>query len=198
MGLYTSNYLKNLAYNKKMVLNEELRFFSAKAINKAEKFDIFLSHSFLDKDEVLGIYHELKNKGYKVYVDWIVDSHLDRNKVTRESAELIRCRLKHSKSLLLAISSKVAMSKWIPWELGYVDGNTNKCAIFPVAKGAYNENTFNRSEYLMLYPYIKEASLNGLHNRIYAVESSNTYVEFDRWVKYDKKPEYNFANIDIL
>ncbi|MGG8497143.1 toll/interleukin-1 receptor domain-containing protein [Tenacibaculum sp. TC6] len=198
MGLYTSNYLKNLASNKRSFINESKNIFLSKATNEREKFDIFLSHSYLDKDEVNGLYSELTDKGYKVYVDWIVDSHLDRTNVTKESTELIRNRLKHSKSLLLAISSKATMSKWIPWELGYVDGKTNNCAILPIAKESSDEKTFTRSEYLLLYPYVKMASLDGFFNSIYTVDSSNYYIDFSKWIRYDKKPEFNFKNIDIL
>jgi len=198
MALYTSKYLKNLASNKRSFINESKRIFSSKTTDMTETFDIFLSHSFLDKDEVYGIYIELTSKGYTVYVDWIVDSHLNRDNVTKESAELIRSRLKHSKSLLLGISPSATMSKWIPWELGYVDGNTNSCAIFPVSRETSGEKTFKRSEYLLLYPYIKLASLEGLSGRIYTVESSNSYIEFDNWVKYNKDPIFNYKNINIL
>ncbi|WP_299886938.1 TIR domain-containing protein [uncultured Lacinutrix sp.] len=198
MGLYTSKYLKNLASNSQSFVNESKRTFSNKPINKTERFDIFLSHSFLDKDEVYGIYIELSNRGYKVYVDWIVDSHLNRNKVTKESAELVRNRLKYSKTLLLALSPSASMSKWIPWELGYVDGNTNSCAIFPITRETYGEKTFKRSEYLLLYPYIKLASLDGLSDRIYTVESSYSYVDFGNWVKNNRQPDFNYKNINIL
>ena len=198
MALYTSNYFKNLAERKSYSITEELRMFSSKSVNENEKFDIFLSHSFLDKNEVYGIYLELKSKGYKVYVDWIVDSHLDRNNVTKKSAELIRNRLKNSNSLLLAISSNSAVSKWIPWELGYVDGNVNSCAILPISKDSTRHYTYKRVEYLLLYPYIKTARVDMGSEKIYVVESSNSYVDFQRWVSYKRNPEYNSKNINIL
>lgn len=62
-------------------------------------FNIFLSHSFLDKDEVEGLYLELTHMGYKVYVDWIIDPYLNRNNVTKATANHIRNRLKSSKTL---------------------------------------------------------------------------------------------------
>lgn len=135
-------------------LNESRQLFS----NRSEKstntyFDIFLSHSFLDRDIITAIYNILSQKGLNVYVDWITDPQLDREHVTKESAEIIRSRMNHSKSLVYAISMSAEMSKWMPWELGYIDGHTtDKCAILPVAKG-YN-TVFNRSEYLKLYPII--------------------------------------------
>ena len=52
------------------------------------------------------------------------------------------------------------MSKWMPWELGVVDGNTGKCMIMPVQKGT--ETIKSRQEYLMLYPVIGLDALGDL------------------------------------
>ena len=116
-----------------------------------------------------GIYYVLKNMGFKVYVDFMVDPQLDRRSVTKETAECIQSRLKHSKSLIYAQSSNAAMSKWMPWELGVVDGNTSKCFIMPVQKGYKIINS--RQEYLLLYPVIGINTSNEL--RVYDSESSN-------------------------
>ncbi|QNR23925.1 toll/interleukin-1 receptor domain-containing protein [Croceimicrobium hydrocarbonivorans] len=154
MGIYSSAELKSIATKKQRLF--EKKMFSARDVPVTTKFDIFLSHSFLDKMEVQGLYQELTDFGYSVYVDWIVDPHLDRTRITKKSATLVRDRMKNSKTLLLAISTNVAMSKWIPWELGYVDGNTNKCAIIPVSKEGTPPKSFKGSEYLILYPFIKK------------------------------------------
>lgn len=112
MPLYSSSYLKQLSANTRSSVKSRL-FTESK--NRVSGFDIFLSHSFLDKEEVEGIYLELTNKGFSVYVDWIVDPTLNRENVTKQSAELIRNRMKSSKSLLLALSTNTGFSKWIPW-----------------------------------------------------------------------------------
>jgi hypothetical protein len=151
MAIFTSSYLKS-RYSSSLITEQKQMFSN---IDKSQlKFDIFLSHSFLDKDEVLGLYRELTEMGFSVYVDWIVDPELDRTNVTKATAELIRNRMKNSKCLLLAISTNATMSKWMPWELGYVDGNTNRCAIVPVSQENLSLYSFNRIEYLKLYPYI--------------------------------------------
>jgi hypothetical protein len=179
MSLYTSNYLKSIA--RSYTINENRRqLFSA---NENAQFDIFLSHSFLDREEVKGLYIELTNLGYSVYVDWIIDSHLDRTNVTKRTAELIRKRLKCSKTLLLAISANAEMSKWMPWELGYVDGNTNKCAIIPVSKDNTTLQSFKRVEYLLLYPFIKKEKNTLLQDKLWAVEESDVYILFEQWIK---------------
>ena len=180
MALFTSEYLKTKS--SEILISESKKKFSSQDKSNL-KFDIFLSHCYLDKNEVFGLYQELKSMGFSVYVDWIVDSDLDRNNVTKATAELIRNRMKSSKSLLLAISSNAAMSKWMPWELGYVDGNTGRCAILPVAKDNINSYSFNRVEYLKLYPYLDRATLKGSQNyKIWVNEDENTYVQFDEWM----------------
>ena len=194
MALISSQYLKNLASTKSFSQRERM-FSESKKTHVS--FDIFLSHSFLDKDEVEGLYIELTNLGYSVYVDWIIDPQLDRKNVTKQSASLIKDRMKASKSLLLAMSSNAEISKWIPWELGFIDGKTNKCAIIPVSKDPISQNYFKRSEYLLLYPYIKQASIDS-KKEYYIVESSNYFVSFDSWSKRNLTPSFNSLNIDIL
>lgn len=180
MGIYSSSELKNIASSKSWVF--EQRTFSARNVSINTKFDIFLSHSFLDRQEVQGLYQELTDFGYTVYVDWIVDPHLDRTNVTKESASLVRKRMKSSKSLLLAISINASMSKWIPWELGYVDGNTSRCAIIPVAKEGIPPKSFKGKEYLSLYPFIKKLPISGTNeDKLWVIASEYDYSQFDLW-----------------
>ena len=198
MALYTSDYLKGVASKNKLLFENQKRGFSEKKVPENTEFDIFLSHSFLDKSDIQGLYQELSDFGFRVYVDWIVDPHLDRNNVTQSSASLIQTRLKYSKSLLLAISTNVAMSKWMPWELGYVDGNTNKCAIVPVSNERNPPNFFKGTEYLLLYPFIKKArSENGV-DKLWVVESEFNYSILDNWIVYGvihKNRKVNIYNI---
>ncbi|MDM1521567.1 toll/interleukin-1 receptor domain-containing protein [Myroides odoratimimus] len=176
MPFYTTTALKNIS---------EDRFYSEtqRIINESKEyttFDIFLSHCFLDKEVVKGLFLDLTSQGYKVYVDWIIDPHLDRSNVTKESAEHIRNRMKSSKSLLLAISVNTTTSKWIPWELGFVDGYTNKCAVIPVYENHYNmPESYSGFEYLKLYPYIKKANNQLNTPKIWVIENPNKYVVFD-------------------
>jgi hypothetical protein len=191
MSLFTSSYLRNVYNNRTVNLVDGVR---RREYARAEtaSFDIFLCHSFLDKEIIGGLYTELTRQGYSVYVDWVVDPHLDRDNVTKESAELIRTRLKNSKSLLLAVSTNANLSKWMPWELGYVDGHTNNCALVPIETNNMTVTSFNRREYLLLYPYVKR---NGDFSTLYVAESNNTYSTFQDWVKYKTKPRYNMNSI---
>ncbi len=194
MALFTSASLKKRSAQKTF---SETRNFLNESAKTHHSFDIFLSHSFLDKEEVEGLYLELRDLGYTVYVDWIIDPHLDRKNVTKNTAELIRSRMKSCKTLLMAVSANAIMSKWMPWELGFVDGKTNRCAILPVGQDGTAPKTFTRYEYLLLYPYIKKATIN-FFEKIYITESSNSYVLFDDWIKKNETPIYNYKNIDLL
>jgi hypothetical protein len=192
MAIYTSSYLKNLSQRKTVL-------FSRQIINESKKthtsFDIFLSHSFLDKDEVEGLYIELSIQGYSVYVDWIIDPELDRNNVTKKSATLIRSRLKSSKTLLLAVSVNATVSKWMPWELGYVDGNTNKCAIIPISKSDYAPNSYVGVEYLSLYPFIKKVQTRGSGEKLFVIEETLKYIIFDDWLQLGDEPKAQTVSI---
>jgi TIR domain len=198
MSLYTSSYLKQLATSRPSFITDRQRLLT-ESVKESKIFDIFLSHSFLDREEVSGIFIELSDQGYDVYVDWIVDPQLDRKNVTKESAELVRKRMRSSKSLLLAMSTNAEMSKWIPWELGFMDGHTKRCALFPVSKEYNPPKTFKQSEYLHLYPYMKKAAVVSTYTEdTYITESANRYVTLSNWVRRSSSPEYNYKNIDIL
>jgi hypothetical protein len=190
MAVYTKNYLKQVAGNA--TLNENTRLFSQRD-SIHNYFDIFLCHSYLDKDVIKGLYIELTRAGFSVYVDWIIDPHLDRENVTKASAEQVRQRLRSSKSLLLAFSTNAQLSKWIPWELGYVDGHVQNCALVPVAENS--RASYERSEYLLLYPeFLKPGTIPQERDTQYIVESANQYVEVKNWLA-GAKPAYRSTNL---
>jgi len=156
----------------------------------SQAFDIFLSHSYLDKDVIFGLNAELEKMGYTVYVDWIADDQLDRRKVTKETADTIRKRMKNSKCLFFATSANSQISKWMPWECGYFDGLKDKVAILPVAKTS--QSTYNGQEYLGLYPYVdKIKPQNGTNEILWINESTNTYTSFEKWLNGEKPYLHN-------
>src|SRR5215471_6166216 len=80
------------------VLHEERQRFEKRA------YDVFLSHSNLDARDVLGLCRVLRDQfGLDVYVD-IDDEELDGNEVTRETAQVLRKRMKYCRSLFYAAS----------------------------------------------------------------------------------------------
>ena len=156
-----------------------------KSVMKAaslDSFDIFLSHSYLDKELVYGIVEFLEDMGYLVYVDWKNDSQLNRENVTKETAQLVRKRITQSKSLLFATTEGAKDSKWMPWELGYMDGKKARSAILPVARRNVQTDMYVGQEYLGIYPYIVEGNDPNHINRLWVHENEKTYVWFDEWL----------------
>lgn len=191
MPLYSSSYLAELGER----YENEIRLFSLDESKATHTFfDIFLCHSFLDRKVIFGLFYELKRIGYKVYVDWIIDPQLDRNNVTKESATIVRNRLKSSKSLLYAISTNSQMSKWMPWELGYVDGHTSRCAIVPISNQS-NETSFKGKEYLSLYPIVKKYPDRNNIQKLWTAEETNKYVLFEKWFAEKADPTYQTTQI---
>lgn len=153
ISLFTESYFREAARD---ISETYIKTFSNN-LSSYTDFDIFLSYNIADKTVVKGIFEVLSKMGFRVYLDFVIDPQLNRANVTKQTALVIQNRLKHSQSLIYAASINAAMSRWMPWELGYVDGHKQKCAILPV--GSNPQVTYKSSEYLLLYPYI--SNING-------------------------------------
>lgn len=133
-------------------------------------YDVFLSHSALDKTLILSLVDLFVDAGYAVYVDWIEDEELDRSKVTVKTAQTLKQRMNYSRGLAYIATTNTANSKWCPWELGYFDGKKNRrCCILPIME----PGEYNGQEYLGLYPYLRHDKLEDA-------------MEYDFWV-YDQE-----------
>lgn len=154
-----------------------------KNYDKNKIYDIFLSHSFLDARKILGLKNYIEGLGYSVYVDWIEDKQLDRSKVSKETAGILRERMQSCKSLFFAISENSDHSLWMPWELGYFDGIKQKVAILTVLKSSYDDS-YNGQEYLGLYPYVAKGTIiNSTQQEIWIHSSQEQYVRFRNWLQ---------------
>lgn len=142
--------------------------------------DVFLSHSFADKDLVYGAARFLEKYGYTVYIDWRDDGNLDRSAVTKATAAVLRERMRSCKSLIYAYTQGAATSKWMPWELGFKDGQNTRAAIMPLAQLSYS--SFSGQEYLTVYPYLTERLVNGI-KRLYIQFSEEICVSFGSWLQ---------------
>lgn len=167
------------ASSQTRILNESYNLFSAKKTN----YDLFLSHSYLDKDLVLTLVQLFTNAGYYVYVDWIDDVQLDRNNVTVATANFIKSRIKQCKGLSYISTSNIVSSKWCPWELGIADGlHSGKACILPVLNQG---DSYNGQEYLKLYPYIEYARRSGDNVYdfwVYDPKKSGEYIVLSDWL----------------
>lgn len=187
MALYTETYLRNLTQTRAQLrgttsqaLFESIR---ERSVRSTDTFDIFLSHSYMDKPVITGLHLELTNMGFTVYVDWMIDRGLDRERVDKATAQKIRTRMKQSKSLSYAASENAAHSKWMPWELGYKDGENEKCSILPVSKESSRESEFPRQEYLGLYPYLTKDQQYSGRLQLRVNHDNGTTQAFDDWLR---------------
>ncbi len=146
-------------------------------------FDVFLSHSSNEPEDILlGIKGFLEDAGLSVYVDRYTDPQLDPDEVTRETAETLRNRLRASRSLLYVYSRHSQLSRWMPWELGFMDGADRRIGVAPVVQTA--RSTFEGEQYLGLYPYVDRATIDGTSDStLWINRSSREYAEYAGWVR---------------
>lgn len=108
----------------------------------------------------------------------------------KETATVLRQRMRQSKSLIYLSSDNSSSSKWMPWELGYFDGfMPDGVAIMPVLDS--QTDTFKGQEYLGLYPIIQKDTYKDGRPDIFVEERGvrwSTLKKFGRgqpaWAKY--------------
>lgn len=117
-----------------------------------KQYDIFLSHSYSDKETVLQLNYFMEEiLGLDVFVDWIEKPELDRSKVTAATAADMRDVMNRCATLVYAISTTSSNSKWMPWELGYSDAKHGKVAILPIADSPSSAATYRSQEFVGLW-----------------------------------------------
>lgn len=150
---------------------------SVRASANEDSFDIFLSHASEDSEIVLGVREILTGLGLTVYIDWIDDPQLDRGNVTAENADMLRRRMKQSRSLVFLTTKSSVSSRWMPWELGYFDGlKAGFIGILPIVD--YSGGSFSGQEYLGLYPLVERLPLTGGGTRFCVVERAGKGYRF--------------------
>lgn len=88
-------------------------------LEQMKKYDLFLSHSYDDKDKLIKLKDRLNRQGINVYMDWVNDKdELPRKLTCAETATVIVERIKASKAILYIHTESSLESKWTPWELG--------------------------------------------------------------------------------
>lgn len=109
-------------------------------------YDLFLSHSYRDKEKLIEIKNLLNASGLNVYMDWVNDKdELLRSLTSAETAKVITERIKKSKAILYIHTNSSLDSKWTPWELGYAYAIKKPILVYRP------ELTDNEPEYLQLH-----------------------------------------------
>lgn len=178
--------------NKQFPLYESAKTILMKSSDApfTSQYDIFLSHSFKDADLIAKLKLILEDYGYSVYVDWLEDPQMNRDFVTKNTALILKMRMKQCKCLLYAVTGNSSNSKWMPWELGEFDGQKpQKVAILPVQLDGYRTNAYSGQEYLGIYPYITRDKIEGKNkDALWIRTDEQTYVIFDVWLTHGSIP----------
>lgn len=152
---------------------------------KTKRYDVFLSHSYLDKTIIYQLNALLEDKlGLDVYVDWIENPLVDRSSVTAANAKELRDVMGRCDTTLYATSVNASTSTWMPWELGYSDAKHGKVAVLPVADAFATIAAYKTQQFVGLYPYIDLAAPKGATNQILWVndpDNSLRYRKFSEW-----------------
>lgn len=167
----------------------ELKDSASRALKSSDRYDIFLSHRYLDAPDVLALKTFIESFGFSVFVDWIANPELNRENVTKETAGQLRDAMKRCNSLLYAISGNSSDSKWMPWELGYSDALHGRIAVVPVSEYEVDSESYNGQEYLALYPYLSLRQSQDGQRLLWIQESASTYVTLKGWLQ-GSKPSY--------
>lgn len=178
--ILTERRLRQAASEVKSELQHSLFSKRMLAYDSAIHYDLFISHSFKDKELVIGLYRLFSNANYNVYIDWIEDSTLDRTNVTPSTASIIKNRIMNSTGTSYIATSNSTSSKWCPWELGVADGVKGKVCILPVM-----DDSFKGQEYLGLYPYIEYEKVKGKDEYqfwVYDQTDNRKYVILKDWL----------------
>jgi len=182
---FSKRYLNELSKNKiirdSFSINESIG-----ADTEDKQYDVFLSYCLIDKDYAIKILYLFEKLGYKVYID-LKDPTLNRKSVDRSTVIRISSVMNRCKSLVYIHTQSATMSKWCPWELGYMSGKKNfRCATILLTE---DKEEFPRQEYLDIYPYLNLANDTSGKKQIWARDlDSNRYVNFRLFI--DGKDPY--------
>ena len=115
-------------------------------LEQMKHYDLFLSHSYRDKDKLIELKNSLNALGLNVYMDWVNDKdELPRDLTCAETAKVITERIKASKAILYVHTNASLDSKWTPWEMGYAYALNKPILVYRP------EPTEKEPEYLQLY-----------------------------------------------
>jgi hypothetical protein len=108
----------------------------------------FLCHSHKDSELAKGLQVQLKEAGWKLYIDW-QDATMP-TKTDRTTAEKIQKKIKEAKLFFFLATPNSVGSLWCPWEIGYADGvkSPDKIKVIPTID---ENNNWYGTEYMQLY-----------------------------------------------
>jgi hypothetical protein len=179
MGYITKSQLSSFATAKVGLFAKRAELSDARKYGRASyTSSIFLSHSHVDAAQVENAVVFLRKMGVSVYVDWMDDSMPART--SGETARMLKDKIRQNDKFIFLATNNSINSKWCNWEIGYADAfkYLNKIALFPLAD---DNGSWQGSEYLQIYPYIKESDYTKDYYKVVFPDGSEKYLS--DWLK---------------
>ena len=148
-----------------------INFIYNSQLEQMKSYDLFLSHSSIDKEVLLNLKSSLNSQNINVYIDWVSDREALKRELTNvDTAKVIVERLKSSNALMYIHTASSLESRWTPWEIGYFHALDKKICVYEP------DSSIEKPPYLDIYP--KAELING---KFQIVDSGNTY-SIEEWV----------------
>ena len=179
MAIISKKYLNELCDRK--YIRESFQIGDSNRIDSNDKqYDVFLSYCYTDKEYAIKIVNLIEKHGYSVYID-LRDPKLSRSSIDKATVKRISSIMNRCKSLVYVHTASSTMSKWCPWELGYMSGKKNfRCATILLTN---DKEDFPRQEYLDIYPYLDYGKDNKQQLQIWVNDlNSNAYCNFREFI----------------
>ena len=118
---------------------ELLKFLNSDSVESKKKYDIFISHSYLDKDLVKSMKNTLNLQNLSCYYDWTSDQDfLKRTLISDYTKEVLKRRIEQSEIFILLLTHNVIaedkiISEWIDMEIEYAKSLGKKILCINVA-----------------------------------------------------------------
>ncbi|WP_412175034.1 toll/interleukin-1 receptor domain-containing protein [Campylobacter sp. RKI_CA19_01116] len=130
MQIHTKNkkrkeFLKNIYARERSRIKGnpqelEYRINNAKEEQKIKEYDFFISHSYLDGEEIQKLIAFLNRNNKNVFCDWICDNdYLKRKLLCKETLKVLEKRMEQSKAMIFVESDNSKKSQWCKYELNY-------------------------------------------------------------------------------
>lgn len=149
---------------------------SKKITASLQSYDIFLSHSHIDRDLIVAFKNMLEKSGLTVYVDWLVEEDRITGKVTAAEADKIRRRMKSCSRMIYLHTVNASDSKWCPWEIGYFDAAKSTVSVALISDVDSKKST--GQEYLDLYPRFFTNNYTNLSKYDFGIETDKEYNSY--------------------
>ena len=95
------------------------------------RYDVFLSHSSYDTQQLLSLKQKLNAEGLVVYIDWVNDKvMMDRKNQNEDTWTVLKLRMEESEKMLFVMTDNSLRSAWTPKEIDYFKSLGKKVVVY--------------------------------------------------------------------